>query len=108
MLDHGQVLSLVEALKACSSVWAEQPDNSLAKLGRAVVNDGGFCTRLDTQTKGTTTETLERFARFLSEAANWPEGAVPAPVQIFAARVFGAMEHSRPTAPLLEGSEVPA
>lgn len=42
-----------------------------------MVNDGGFFSRLQTQVQGVTTATLEKFAGFLVDPANWPEGAVP-------------------------------
>ena len=73
---------LVERLKAAAQLWADANDASLARLGRAVMNDNGFFTRIDGNPV-TTTATLERFARFLGDAANWPEGAVPEEVRAF-------------------------
>lgn len=70
-------LSLVDRLRQVAQLWVAAQDASLARLGKAVVNDGGFFTRLETQVQGTTTATLEKFAAFLADGGNWPEGAVP-------------------------------
>lgn len=70
-------LSLVDRLRVVAHCWVTASQSSLSRLGKAVVNDGGFFTRLETQVQGTTTATLERFAAFLGDSANWPEGAVP-------------------------------
>lgn len=72
--------SLVEALCEVADLWcaAHTPEPApLARLGRLAVGDGGFFTRLPKQTKGATTDTLERFAAFLLDPANWPGGGVP-------------------------------
>lgn len=68
---------LVDALVECAELWCAAHDDppQIARLGRLVVNDAGFFTRLAKQTKGTTTDTLNRFARFLLDPANWPEPA---------------------------------
>lgn len=73
---------LIERLKAAAQQWVEANDASLARLGRAVMNDNGFFSRIDGNPV-TTTATLERFARFLGDAANWPEGIVPEEVRAF-------------------------
>lgn len=70
-------LSLVERLRQVSQLWVTAQDASLSRLGKSVVNDGGFFTRLETQVQGTTTATLEKFAAFLGDPGNWPDGAVP-------------------------------
>jgi hypothetical protein len=70
-------LSLVDRLRLLAQLWAAQNDASLARLGKSVVNDGGFFTRLETQVQGTTTATLEKFAAFLANPGNWPDGVVP-------------------------------
>ena len=70
-------LSLVDHLRETARIWVVANDASLTRLGKYVVNDGGFFTRLQTQVQGTTTATLEKFAAFLTDAGNWPEGAVP-------------------------------
>jgi hypothetical protein len=70
-------LSLVDHLRQAARIWVAAHDASLARLGKSVVNDGGFFTRLETQVQGTTTATLEKFAAFLTDTGNWPDGAVP-------------------------------
>lgn len=83
-MDSQATLSLVDRLRLSADLWADANSASLARLGRLVVNDGGFFTRLETQVQGTTTASLEKFARFLVDASNWPEGQdVPAEVIAF-------------------------
>ena len=69
--------SLVDRLRKTAALWVAAHDASLARLGKSVVNDGGFFSRLQTQVQGVTTATLEKFAGFLADPANWPEGVVP-------------------------------
>lgn len=73
---------LVERLKAAAQAWVEAHDASLARLGRLVMNDNGFFSRID-HNPVTTTATLERFARYLANPTNWPNGSVPAEVGAF-------------------------
>lgn len=73
---------LVERLKAAAQTWADLNGASLARLGRAVMNDNGFFSRIDANPV-TTTATLERFARFLGDGGNWPDAAVPDEVRAF-------------------------
>lgn len=73
---------LVERLKASAQTWADANGATLARLGRCVMNDNGFFSRIDGNPV-TTTATLEKFARFLGDAANWPDGAVPEEVRAF-------------------------
>ena len=75
-------VSLLDRLHRVSDLWVETCGATRAKLGRLVVNDGGFFTRLGNQPRGTTTETLERFARFFADGANWPDGRVPAAAEV--------------------------
>ena len=78
--------SLIDRLRHCAELWTRAHGATHARLGRAVVNDGGYFTRLDSQAKGTTTASLERFAQFLGNPGNWPEGHdVPKDVQQFVA-----------------------
>lgn len=77
-------LSLVDRLRICAVLWTEANDASFARLGKAVVNDGGFFTRLDSPGSTTTAATLEKFARFLIDPANWPDAVVPGEVAAFA------------------------
>ena len=72
-----QTLPLTDLLCAVGTIWAEQSDATLARLGRLVVNDTSFFARFDNPRASTTTATLEKFAAFLTEAGSWPDGAVP-------------------------------
>lgn len=75
--------SLVDRLRWCAEQWCEANSATLARLGRCVVNDGGFFGRVSSPEASTTTATLEKFARFLGDPANWPDGAVPDDVCAF-------------------------
>jgi hypothetical protein len=78
------VVPLVERLKRVAQLWADANGRSLGALATIVANHGSFFERLAAPDAGTTTATLEKFARFLTEAANWPEGMVPQEVCLFA------------------------
>lgn len=85
-----QPLSLPDLLRTVADAWvlAGTADRaSLARLGRAVVNDSSFFTRLENPQASTTTATLERFARFLLDPANWPDGRVVQEAREFAHRL---------------------
>lgn len=69
-------LTLTERLVAASDCWATSQDATLARLGKAVVNDTAFFTNLARMRRGPSTDTLEKFARFLADPANWPDGSV--------------------------------
>lgn len=86
-MEQSPALTLVDRLRCVAQSWVASHDASLARLGKAVVNDGGFFTRLETQVQGTTTATLERFAVFFADAGNWPEGCAPEEAIEFAHRV---------------------
>lgn len=88
-------LSLVDRLRQVAQLWVAGNDASLARLGKFVVNDGGFFTRLETQVQGTTTATLEKFAGFLADAGNWPGGAVPQEAVDLAHRVGISMAEAQ-------------
>lgn len=82
---------LPDALLHCGELWcashAEDGDPApLSRLSKRAVGDGGFFTRMADQ-KGVSTYTLERFARYLRDPANWPGGDVPADVCELAHRV---------------------
>lgn len=78
-----QPVSLDARLKSVSALWAERAGSTLAALGRRAVNDTSFFTSLD-RGRSPSTATLEKFARFLSDGANWPAGRVPQEVVDFA------------------------
>ena len=66
----------------CADIWCGTNRASLAQLGRSAVSDSSFFSRPE-PARGPTTATLERFARFLGDAANWPDGEVPEAVRGF-------------------------
>lgn len=69
--------TLTERLHRCGMIWTEAHDAAPTRLGRLVVNDGGLLQRIEQPGVSVTTATLEKFAAFLADPANWPEGAVP-------------------------------
>jgi hypothetical protein len=82
--EAAPTIPLVDRLQICAALWTEahDPQATLSRLGKAVLNDGAFFDRLGK--RGPTTETLDRFARFFADAGNWPEGAVPEEARAFA------------------------
>lgn len=83
-LDAQPTLPLIDRLVLVAARWAAAHEATLARLGREVVNDGGFFGRLEAPGANTTTATLEKFARFLAEPGNWPGGTVPGEAHRFA------------------------
>lgn len=83
-----QTLTLSDHLLACADLWclANGPAK-LATLGRLAMNDTAFFAR--EPQRGPTTATLEKFAAFLGDPANWPDRCVPAKVCDFVHRVEG-------------------
>lgn len=77
------VVSLPDRLRCCAQLWVEAQDATFARLGRTVINDGGFFSRIDVPGASVTTATLEKFARFLGDVANWPHEQVPPVVRDF-------------------------
>lgn len=71
-MEQVRTLSLVERLEQVAAIWVEAHEATLARLGRAVVNDPGFFTGLAEKPQGTTTVTLGKFAVFFADPANWP------------------------------------
>lgn len=69
-------LTLTERLLSASDCWTQAHDATLARLGKIVANDTAFFTNLAKMRRGPSTDTLEKFARFLADPANWPEGEV--------------------------------
>lgn len=74
---------LLDRLLVSARLWAAATGRSLGALASVVVNHGSFFERLESPGASTTTATLEKFARFLVDPANWPDGAVPGEVAAF-------------------------
>jgi hypothetical protein len=69
--------TLVERLHRCGVLWTNAHAAAPTRLGRIVVNDGALLQRIEQPGVSVTTATLEKFAGFLADPANWPEGVVP-------------------------------
>jgi len=82
-------VNLIAMLRRCAEQWCTDCEASPARLGRTVVNDGGYFDRISIEGASTTTATLEKFAAFLGDSAHWPSGAVPPQVCEFVRRVEG-------------------
>lgn len=83
-MEHRSV-SLIDRLKSCAALWCEATGRTPGALASIVVNHGSFFDRLESPQASTTTATLERFARYLGDAGNWPDGVVPDAVRDFVA-----------------------
>ena len=101
------VLSLVERLKLVAALWCLATGRTPGALSTIVANHGSFFDRLDAPEAGTTTATLEKFARFLVKPDNWPAGLVPQEVCQFAHAVGITPDPPAPSpdiaAPLIGG-----
>lgn len=62
---------------AAAREWAEANDAPQSRLGKLVKKDADFVPRVEAADYlPCTVSTLEEFARFLADPANWPEGEV--------------------------------
>jgi hypothetical protein len=69
-------MTLLETILAVASLWADsRGHSSTARLSTIVANDGGLLKRLEAG-GGTTVATLDKFAVFLRDPANWGD-AIP-------------------------------
>ena len=94
--------TLIDRLNECATLWVDATGGTLARLGREVVNDGGYFARIGDTGASTTTATLEKFARYLGDPANWPAGkdgggCVPEQITAFA-HVTGVTAPATPVA----------
>lgn len=97
MLDHPRT-TLVDALRAAASLWAQENGKTLGGLSSKVVNHGSFFDRFECSEAGANTGTLEKFAAFLGNSENWPDGAVPDLAAEFVRRVEGRPPEAAPQA----------
>lgn len=56
----------------------------LSRLSKPIMGDGKFFDGLQDMRRGPSTDTLEKFARFLADPANWPDGVVAEEAKAFA------------------------
>lgn len=83
-MDREEIPTLVDRLKRCTALWADAHDAMPSRLARLVLNNGAFFRDLEEGTRGPTTSTLESFATFLANPANWPAREVPQEALAFA------------------------
>jgi len=79
-MTHEQTFpDLKSRLIAAAQFWAgaHDPEAPLSRLGKRVAGDANFFARIEAPDATLQVATLERFARFLGDAGNWPDGAVP-------------------------------
>jgi hypothetical protein len=69
--------SLIARLHRCATLWTQAHKAAPGRIGRLVVNDAGVLPRIARPGASVTTATLEKFAAFLGDAGNWPDGVVP-------------------------------
>lgn len=63
--------------------WAAAHACGVGRIGKRVAGDANFFTRLEAPEATCNVATLEKFARFLGDGANWPDGVVPGEVAAF-------------------------
>lgn len=106
-METSQPPTLIEQLHRCAVLWTNLHEAAPGRIGRLVVNDGGVLTRIAQPGASVTTATLERFAAFLVDAGNWPEGCVPEEAVEFAHRV-GIVAHPASLSPGKDGNPSPS
>lgn len=75
---------LKSRLLDCAERWAAAHDGApLSRIGKTVAGDANFFDRIS-RGGGVNLATLEKFAGFLADPANWPDGAVPKEAVAFA------------------------
>ncbi|WP_370179937.1 hypothetical protein [Alteriqipengyuania sp.] len=76
------MIDLKTRLSLCAEAWATAHTDDggerapLSRLSKRVMDDGKFFDNLGAMRRGPSTDTLEKFARYLIDPANWPEGRV--------------------------------
>ncbi len=63
---------------------AQGDDVPLSRIGKRVAGDANFFLRLEAPEATLQVATLEKFGRFLTDAANWPDEQVPYDICEFA------------------------
>lgn len=85
MTDLKTRLSLAATAWCVAHADQEGAPAPASRLARAAgYDDGEFFEKLPTARRGPSTNTLEKFARFLADPANWPEGEVGDEAKTFA------------------------
>lgn len=68
---------------AAAHAAAEAREVPLSRIGKRVAGDANFFQRIEPSWATCNITTLERFAQFLGDGANWPDGSVPEDVRDF-------------------------
>lgn len=77
-------------LKAAQEAWCKAHDAPASRLGKLVASDAAFFDRVEGRNVlPCTVATLEKFARFLVDPVNWPEGKVADEAKALAHAVVG-------------------
>jgi hypothetical protein len=76
-MDKTPAPTLIERLQTCAMLWTQAHSASPGRIGRLVANDAGVLPRISQPRASVTTATLEKFAGYLADPANWPGGEVP-------------------------------
>lgn len=106
-MNAPQPLTLEDRLRIACASWCAANDAKPGRLGRLAINDGGFFTRLENNPgASTTTTTLTRFAEFLADPANWPDGLVAEEAQALA-HVVGVSGPATPLSPCKSTDDTP-
>ena len=75
-MEHVSPPRLRARLLAAAEAWSEKTGRTLGALSCVVSNHARTIERLRDPSNKVTDATLEKFARFLADPANWPGGAV--------------------------------
>lgn len=76
---------LRERLIGVSTCWAEKTGRTLGSLSTRVTGTGKTLERLiEDPARAVQDNTLEKFAAFLADQANWPDEVVPEDAKVFA------------------------
>lgn len=76
-MDQNSRLRLRDTLLLAAERWALATGRSTGALSSIVANNGRALERLRDPDTAVTDATLEKFAGYLADSANWPDGSVP-------------------------------
>ncbi len=76
-MDHLSPPRLRDRLLHAAEAWSRATGRTLGALSSIVSNHAQTVERLRDPSNKVTDATLEKFAAFLADPANWPQGAVP-------------------------------
>ena len=100
-MDH-DAPPLIDRLRIAADAWSSATDRTVGALSAIVTNHGSFFDRLGSTRAGVSTTTLEKFARFFADPANWPDGAVSPAASEFVHVVIGSTSDAGPASGLAD------